>query len=501
MSSLTYDLLYDPSDASTRATQSKPPLFYGQYVILRVLFIVLILFPYVTIPVLFILNANTRKTTNNYNEATTTISLPTVLNTDIRNGYLRNSRVTPLPVSLSSNGEIQLGADDITSQLSVVTISDTKKLVVLSNYTFDYDIYEDTSSELETAYVVAGRVYDGSYEITLGNGVLYVGLYSLSPLITRLSDDSFAIIYYDFNQTIPQVTTRYGYVNSDTLEDNILTETSPVYTLTSTRISNTTAVLVYTDALYDNAIRAVVVNINPVVNAITYSAALSVTDGQALISLTSGIIMDIDTTTLNSDFILGSDGNSNSGSATIAVLYSDINNGGAMELSLVQLTSTGSLVQQSPEFVLSSGNPSFESLYRWGAISAASTKTSTNQLIIASVLTQTVCNDYTTSIEISLYENKPAVLGLSTITSSTISPTTSTATAVLTGTVSGFTGLSPGYAYYSTTKGTIVRGNQYFGHVSSGFSEYYVDSTADSVIVSLDSYIGIAISDSTILLK
>eukprot|EP00595_Chromulina_sp_UTEXLB2642_P003644 CAMPEP_0196768490 /NCGR_PEP_ID=MMETSP1095-20130614/42837_1 /TAXON_ID=96789 ORGANISM="Chromulina nebulosa, Strain UTEXLB2642" /NCGR_SAMPLE_ID=MMETSP1095 /ASSEMBLY_ACC=CAM_ASM_000446 /LENGTH=212 /DNA_ID=CAMNT_0042138193 /DNA_START=1117 /DNA_END=1755 /DNA_ORIENTATION=+ len=211
--------------------------------------------------------------------------------------------------------------------------------------------------------------------------------------------------------------------------------------------------------------------------------------------------MDIDTTTLYSDFILGSDGNSNSGSATIAVLYSDINNGGAMELSLLQLTSTGSLVKQSPEFVISSGNPDFESLYRWGAITAGSTKTSTNQLIIASVLTQTNCSNYDTSIELSLYENKPALLGLSTISSSTISPSTSTATAVLTGTVSGFTGLSPGYAYYSTTKGTIVRGNQYFGHVSSGFSEYYVDSTADSVIVSLDSYIGIAISDSTILLN
>jgi hypothetical protein len=73
-------------------------------------------------------------------------------------------------------------------------------------------IREDASTASVTGFIAAGRVDEKTYAIELGNEVEYNGGFSLNPHITRLSDNSFAISYYNISSDflISNVLTRYG---------------------------------------------------------------------------------------------------------------------------------------------------------------------------------------------------------------------------------------------------------------------------------------------------
>ena len=70
-------------------------------------------------------------------------------------------------------------------------------------------ISQDLDETAATGFVVAGQV--SSQTNTVGNLVAseeYGGVYSVNPVITRLSDTTFAIAYYSDAPT--QIMTRYG---------------------------------------------------------------------------------------------------------------------------------------------------------------------------------------------------------------------------------------------------------------------------------------------------
>lgn len=127
-----------------------------------------------------------------------------------------------------------------TSTIVLMELSNPRDTSVLSSSTFPTEVYDiatlnqetgifvainqDMDETQDTATVIAGYHSDLSVlsyfegmvtstnpQFTYGIPVVYGGQYSVDPSITRLSDDSFAIIYYDTNaQNTTIVVTRYG---------------------------------------------------------------------------------------------------------------------------------------------------------------------------------------------------------------------------------------------------------------------------------------------------
>ena len=118
--------------------------------------------------------------------------------------------------------------DASTSTLQVITVDEdapntgTVQSETPSNY-FIYElatlsttdgtfvgVCQDLSVDDESAFVISGKVDAGTYVITLvSSAEPYVALYSVDPVITRLSSDSFAIAYYSYiNGT--ELETRFG---------------------------------------------------------------------------------------------------------------------------------------------------------------------------------------------------------------------------------------------------------------------------------------------------
>lgn len=306
------------------------------------------------------------------------------------------------------------------SILSIAHIDGSRNVHVVSPYASNYTFYEtavlnqnagifvsiaqDANADEETAYLVAGQVNEASFKFTLGSPILYTQIYSVNPQITRLSDVSFAITYYD-TSALNALTTRYGTIMSDlsiqlseptqviadnanavynsivgltdstffivyynsnvttndnnlktvlvtvtpnTVVDNVVMSVSaptvlsnahPAYYLSSSRISNDTAVVVFAESYANYALRAVVIsNDNTLDGSLSYSSSLLVTSGQTFTTLEYEIVPDIDVNVIFSTYGKLDDGR-RTGNASIAVLYSDLSNGGATETALLQVSS------------------------------------------------------------------------------------------------------------------------------------------------------------------
>lgn len=72
-------------------------------------------------------------------------------------------------------------------------------------------ICQDYNNVAETAYIIAGKLIknENNYEIKLQpSATPYTSVYSVDPTITRMSDNSFAIVYYNYETN--KVETSYG---------------------------------------------------------------------------------------------------------------------------------------------------------------------------------------------------------------------------------------------------------------------------------------------------
>lgn len=102
-----------------------------------------------------------------------------------------------------------------TPNTGTVTYAHSTNYNIVELVTLDADsglfvgITQDVDENNPTGFVVAGRVNQQTHEVgTLSVSEEYGDKYSVSPVITRLSDSTFAIGYYSGNPS--QISTRYG---------------------------------------------------------------------------------------------------------------------------------------------------------------------------------------------------------------------------------------------------------------------------------------------------
>lgn len=250
-------------------------------------------------------------------------------------------------------------------------------------------------------FVIAGSVNLQSYEISLGSHVEYTNNYSLFPLIIRLTDTTFIIAYYNADPNFvyvrtgrvnpatllitlyaptpivsnsafgifftmtgltestfmlmycnesssqPGLTALSGSVDSGSYiislgVSSTLLSTTPTFYLASTKIDNFTSVITYCES---NSIRvgitAMVISLetvstNPTEFAIRFGSNIMVNTGQVLATLPDYSVMGIKIATISSDFKSGY--GSSTGSAQVAILYSNVNNGGAAQVTILDVS-------------------------------------------------------------------------------------------------------------------------------------------------------------------
>jgi hypothetical protein len=114
------------------------------------------------------------------------------------------------------------------STLQLLQMTSAREAKLLATTTVDYFVYElaaldksknsfimvcqDYSNSSETAYVVSGSVDMSSLDISVLDEQIYAANFSVDPAVTRLSDSSFAIAYYNTDPSM--LATRVGTVDS-----------------------------------------------------------------------------------------------------------------------------------------------------------------------------------------------------------------------------------------------------------------------------------------------
>ena len=168
------------------------------------------------------------------------------------------------------------------------------------------------------------------------------------------------------------------------------------------------------------------------------------------------------------------------------------------------MTSSAELTIVSPQYVINSGNNNFQNIYSWGAIATGKSENYYNtQTAIVTSLSESntlQCNQYQSSFDFSIMETLPKPIGFININDQSIH-NNKNIEITLNGIVNNFEGLIAGYSYYTTTLGTIIAGDNYYGSQSLNDNNNYVNNINEEVLVSSDSFIGIAISETEILLK
>eukprot|EP01041_Mallomonas_annulata_P005001 gene5001-10007_t len=392
--------------------------------------------------------------------------------------------------------------------------------------------------------ILAGKVSQDASSITLGTQKQYSDGYSLNPLMSRLTTNSFAVSYftpYVYNEPI-YVSTFYGTVDASTLavtlspaihyiDDSNFTAhhdivgirsnvylvinffsnkpitatvmkipsatsgslvapsiglkatlkgSAPVYVTASTRLDDNTAVITFVDSTSNNNIVCALVSVDNSINP-------KVTFG-SLIQATSGTALQTFKIYNYMDLDIQS-----LSEDSFALLFSDVANGGRMTTAVMEITASGDIARKTPDFVLSTPNPDIDNYYSWGAM----TSTSTGELALLYSRTNYNCSQSATT-SLSLMELKGRPLGISTQASASSEDISITAS----GAVSGLSGLTVGSSYYTNSNGDLIDSGLPFGQTPLPGSIYdYVSSIDGKMLLSADSYIGYAVSSDTILLK
>lgn len=426
----------------------------------------------------------------------------------------------------------------------VATLNQTSGLFV--------GISEGTAAD--ASFVTAGIV-DSSFKVQLGANQLY-GCYqsdSLNPYISRLSDNSFAISHYCVvNQTTfaTSISTQVGVVDpvtrvitmspllqyaNETIDSNFnavhnvvglnattymvfyavpgipltaikitidpvtlnLTQSAPfsdplsqsdgVQFFDTARIDDSTAMVAFVDPTTEGGLTTVLVDAtSDPLTPVRFGSRLEVTTGNTQIDISR----DGGSFFLSMDFALTSLGSVESSSNPGAVLlFADVNNKGRMTAAALEVTNSQQIVRSSPQFVLNpttnlnvnAQNPplTFET-----AVSASSS----SGVAFFSTISSGDCSVPAIS-DFSLLEAKAVSAGVMSSGSNLL----------IGGIASGYQNLATGTVYYSDTRGGLVASNVPYGR-SAGYSALNDYIETDSVIVTLDALVGVAISDSAISL-
>ena len=264
-----------------------------------------------------------------------------------------------------------------------------------------------------------------------------------------------------------------------------------------TSLDSNNVVVAYTDATSNFGVSCVVINVDATKNTIYFGSKMSITTGMTQTAF-NYIQMNMGTsiTTI-------ADG------SQFMVLFSDLNNKGAMTASIGKLTIAKQLIRSSPNFLLNSGNPDVSLYYSWGALAVGSRNTYASQVAIFSALTKNEAGgkcDNTASTDFSVMEIKPRPIGVVTADVVSSSASLASGAVAVSGTVNGFSNLVVGKMYYTNTAGQLVADGNFYGRdgltSNAAIDEFhYVFDAANNVIVTVDSQIGVAVSSDTIVLR
>ncbi len=444
---------------------------------------------------------------------------------------------------------IKVGENPLEETTSVHTTSyndyNLYKIITLDQSSGIFvSISQDVSSQDETAYVMVGRVTvsDDEYSIAYGSKVKYADIYSLNPMITSLSSIAFAISYYDDSK----MATRYGVINSETLEitlsdpyiyaDNtdytkvhsIAGLTSSTYlltyydnsegyiqysgplhaTLVSVSLNTGTSKYEY-DVLSSNVFNntllrdyfntatiqddAVVIAYIDAVDSNIKASSITINKYNNLmltstVDITTGETLSTYSDGVSMDIDITTIPNTNN----FMLLFSDVGNNGYMTYSLGKYGNDGELSKSYSNFVLSDAI-SEDSEYLWASINS----NNVDQVSILSSITDKSCstNQKSYKVNLGLMERLSTPIG--------VASTSKTATKViLHGEITTQNQLKQGYRYYTNTIGTLIPGNNYIGQEAVDVNpiDYIVDSDTDTIITK-DSTIGIATSSSKMYVK
>ena len=303
------------------------------------------------------------------------------------------------------------------------------KMSVSGNYAYFIAVCQDISSSAETANLVSGSVDLMTYAIKLGDVVKYASTYSLTPAITTLDNNVFALAYYQNDDPVALATT-YGSIDVNT-EGYPIKFNTPVYFadnnkkaqyFTMATLTTTSYMLLYYNAfdgqhntsLY-GTLHARIATIQSLDNTLTLSEpavynntrmqylfdATSLDDRTVVVAysneggdLVCQVVEVLQQTTTNNNVPLisfGAEWTVNSGEVftdtlptgymdidvekvstnTFVVLYSDLSNNGALTATMGQITASGEVTRGSPDFLLNDGNNNLATMYSWGSLATS----------------------------------------------------------------------------------------------------------------------------------
>eukprot|EP00981_Chlorochromonas_danica_P005178 scaffold1046_cov162-Ochromonas_danica.AAC.8 len=427
-------------------------------------------------------------------------------------------------------------------------------------------ICQDFSDVYETAYLVLGYVSASQKTITLvdSSKTLYTTGFSADPSLVVLSSSSFALAYYTSSPS--DAVLRYGTIDVTTpkitlydptvfADDSLYSITFSVVPLTATSLlafyynssvdasttsgplqgvvawvenngsialgsvssypsaqvvdflaasslTNTSAVVVYSNVAAGYSLQAQVVTVpalqdgdfaSQAAASVVFGSRWTMNNGPTFYVSPSGILPDIDVVTLPAPA-------STSHVSSFAVVYSDLSNSYALTMSIGCVGTSGEVGSCGPDFVLY--NPpagKISTTYLGSALAQGVTSTGgvATQTGLISLVTNTAnCSSAPIKSTFNLLHRLPGPAGLtvsssssssSMLRSSVSSSSSSSLSLAVTGSFEGvYSTLVPGKVYYTNTLGSLVESTVYFGSTSSEVEGYVVDSANNAFVSTAD---------------
>jgi hypothetical protein len=380
-------------------------------------------------------------------------------------------------------------------------ISDTSFAIsFFCAYNAHYDSY--ISTQYGTVDPVT-KIIKLSDRVDLADSAIVNVTTSVKHNIVGLSDTSYFVMY----ALVPaiQLTTILMKVDPMTM---VVTK-SDNYTMTDVfmsyvpfidvaRIDSSTAMVAYVDDSTGGGISLVLVHATTDdLLAVRYGARLAVTTGATQTGKYSTYTYNgqLYVSYLAMDFSLTSVGSTTDASQSSAVLlYSDVSNDAKWTMAMVDVTPSRGIVTSAPQIVLNKDSTVGIDAQNYGlSFEAATSAASSSSVALFTTISDGLCTSVSTS-SFSVLEVRAPLGGVSTAASSS-----STTPVQIGGVISGLKGLTPGAVYYSDAHGNLIQGNIPYGR-SAGISALSSYVETDSVIVTLDSLVGVATSTSSIAL-
>jgi len=385
-------------------------------------------------------------------------------------------------------------ADTYSVDPSITRLSDTNFAVAYYNFnpakiaTRFGSVDTDTAAITFSAptFVVDDKTYSIYFDI--------VGMTSTSYLVFYFDGTNPVSDYYGYGSLVSTLATTSGDLaqgngNITLSETTMLTDAQPVYSLESTRLDSTTAVVAFSDYGDNFGIRCQAVELGDngaSASGIVYGSSWSVTNGQASSAVSNLGLFDLDVKTISDD-------------GSFMVLYSDLSNKGHMTATVGEVTGSGELIRSSPDFLLNAGNDDLTGLYTWGAIAAGVTTTYASQTAILTSITNGDCSAEA-SIAFSVMEILPSPVGLA-VSSGSVGSNVDVA---IMGTAQDLESLQTGVVYYGNTAGDLISGSSYYGRdktTTSTTAHYYLYDASTDTILTSSSRVGVATSTDKLLIK